>query len=70
MLVLSRKHGEVIKIGDDIEIAIVRIGPEAVRVGITAPKTLNIVRSELVKARNEQHDRPAARREQVGRDVD
>lgn len=53
MLVLSRKHREVIKIGDDIEVTIVRIGPDAVRVGITAPKTVNIVRSELVKARNE-----------------
>jgi len=70
MLVLSRKHGEVIKVGDDIEITIVRIGPDAVRVGITAPMALNIVRSELVKARNEQLDRPAARRKQNGMDGD
>lgn len=70
MLILSRRHGEVIRIGDDIEVTIVRIGPVAVRVGIKAPKSINIVRSELVKARNEQLDRPAARRDMVGRDGD
>ena len=47
MLVLSRKPGERIHIGDDIVITIVRIGPNNVRVGIEAPKDLNIVREEL-----------------------
>lgn len=47
MLVLSRKPGERIHIGDDIVVTIVRIGPNNVRVGIEAPKTLNIVREEL-----------------------
>ena len=47
MLVLSRKPGERIHIGDDIVVTIVRIGPNNVRVGIEAPKDLNIVREEL-----------------------
>ena len=47
MLVLSRKPGERILIGDDIAITIVRIGPNNVRVGIEAPRELNIVREEL-----------------------
>ncbi|MEZ6122544.1 MAG: carbon storage regulator [Planctomycetaceae bacterium] len=47
MLVLSRKAGERILIGDDVAITIVRIGPNSVRVGIEAPKTMNIVREEL-----------------------
>ena len=47
MLVLSRKAGERILIGDDIAITIVRIGPNSVRVGIEAPKSMNIVRQEL-----------------------
>jgi len=49
MLVLSRKTSERILIGDEISITIVRIGPNSVRVGIEAPKTMNIVREELKK---------------------
>lgn len=47
MLVLSRKAGERILIGDEIKITIVRIGPNTVRLGIDAPGHLNIVREEL-----------------------
>jgi len=47
MLVLSRKPGEKILIGEDVTVTIVRIGPNAVRVGIEAPRTMNIVREEL-----------------------
>lgn len=48
MLVLSRKPGEKIRIGDNITITIVRIGPNTVRLGIDAPRDMNIVRDELV----------------------
>lgn len=47
MLVLSRKPGERILIGDDISVTVVRIGPNTVRLGIDAPKDKNIVREEL-----------------------
>jgi carbon storage regulator len=47
MLVLSRKPGEKVLIGDHISITIVRIGPNTVRLGIEAPKNMNIVREEL-----------------------
>lgn len=47
MLVLSRKSGERILIGDDVAITIVRIGPNTVRLGIDAPRDMNIVREEL-----------------------
>ena len=47
MLVLSRKAGERILIGDDVAVTIVRIGPNSVRVGIEAPRSTNIVREEL-----------------------
>ena len=48
MLVLSRKPGERIMIGDEVTVTIVRIGPNNVRIGIEAPRTMNIVRGELV----------------------
>jgi carbon storage regulator len=47
MLVLSRKTGEKIRIGDNVVVTIVRIGPNNVRLGIDAPRDLNIVREEL-----------------------
>ncbi len=47
MLVLSRKPSERIMIGDEIAITVVRIGPNAVRLGIEAPRDMNIVREEL-----------------------
>lgn len=47
MLVLSRKPGEKILVGDNVTITIVRIGPNTVRLGIEAPRDMNIVREEL-----------------------
>lgn len=48
MLVLSRKPGERLYVGNDIVITVVRLGPNAVRLGIDAPDDLNIVREELL----------------------
>lgn len=47
MLVLSRKVGERILLGEDIVVSVVRIGPNTVKIGIDAPKDMNIVREEL-----------------------
>lgn len=47
MLVLSRKPGEKILIGENVTVTIVRIGPNTVRIGIEAPRDMNIVREEL-----------------------
>lgn len=52
MLVLSRKPGERILIGENIAVTIVRIGPNTVRLGIDAPRELNIVREELCQSEN------------------
>lgn len=48
MLVLTRKLGEKILIGDDIAITVVDIGKSRVKVGIEAPWGHRILRSELV----------------------
>lgn len=47
MLVLSRKLGEKIVIGDNIEITVVDIDRGKIRLGIEAPKDVPIFRSEL-----------------------
>lgn len=48
MLVLTRKINETIKIGDDIEIRIIEVKGDAVRIGIEAPKSVDIYRGELL----------------------
>ena len=53
MLVLSRKKDERIQIGDEVEIKIVRIDRNTVRVGITAPDTVRVTRTELMPAERE-----------------
>ena len=45
MLVLSRKSGEVIKIGQDVEVVAVQAGK--VRLGVTAPPSVPVDRSEV-----------------------
>ncbi|HZN34804.1 MAG TPA: carbon storage regulator [Pirellulaceae bacterium] len=49
MLVLSRKVGERVLIGDRIAITIVRINGNAVRLGIEAPADMVVVRQELAE---------------------
>lgn len=48
MLVLTRKLGQSIHIGEGIVLEIVRVGPQTVRIGITAPSDVRIVRGELL----------------------
>jgi len=50
MLILGRKQGEEIKISEDIVITILSVTEAGnVRLGITAPKDVTVVRSELVE---------------------
>lgn len=49
MLVLARKKDESILIGDDIEIVIVEVSEDKVKLGIRAPKTMKVFRKELLQ---------------------
>jgi carbon storage regulator len=48
VLVLSRRVSERIKIGNNITIQVVEITPGYVRIGISAPKEVKILREELI----------------------
>ena len=50
MLVLSRQRDESIMIGDDVEIIIVDVRGDKVRLGITAPKSMPVHRREIYDA--------------------
>ena len=52
MLVLTRKKKQSVILGDDIEIQVLEINGEQVRIGITAPAALRILRKEIY---NEVH---------------
>ncbi|MCF6310564.1 MAG: carbon storage regulator CsrA [Sulfurimonas sp.] len=49
MLVLARKTDESIVLGDDITVRIISIDKGVVKIGIDAPKSVSIVRSELLE---------------------
>lgn len=50
MLILARKTGESLLIGDNIEITITEVSGDKVKIGITAPKEITILRKELCQA--------------------
>jgi carbon storage regulator len=50
MLVLSRQKDESIIIGDDVEVVIVDVRGDKVRLGITAPKNVSVHRREVYEA--------------------
>ncbi|HJN66011.1 MAG: carbon storage regulator [Pirellulales bacterium] len=58
MLVLSRKVGEKILIGDTISVTVVRVGQGGVRIGIEAPEDLEVVREELKTGKRKATDSP------------
>lgn len=63
MLVLSRKVGEVICIGDSIRVTVVEIGQGRVRLGIVAPRTVSVDRLEVRERSEREQKEPHARGE-------
>jgi carbon storage regulator len=53
MLVMSRRQGDTILIGDDVEIVIAHIGRSRVKVGIRAPRNVPVIARELKLVREE-----------------
>ncbi|MGC8971100.1 MAG: carbon storage regulator CsrA [bacterium] len=47
MLVLTRKRGQSILVGDDVEITVLEIDRDHVKLGISAPKAIKVYRREL-----------------------
>lgn len=56
MLILGRRIGESIIIGDDIVVTVLGISPNAVRIGVEAPKHLLVDREEVRQRRLEDQD--------------
>ena len=48
MLVLTRKRSEMIQIGDDVVVKVIRTGRNSVKIGVEAPAHVRVLRAELV----------------------
>jgi carbon storage regulator len=59
MLVLTRRIGESILVGDEIEITLVRIEGDQVRIGISAPRHVQVYRKELLDEVQQENLRAA-----------
>ncbi len=60
MLVLTRKIDQSIKIGDDIEITVIEVRGDQVRLGVTAPRTVTVHRREVWEQVQEENKKAAA----------
>ncbi|NLJ15976.1 MAG: carbon storage regulator CsrA [Clostridiales bacterium] len=49
MLVITRKPNQGFKIGDNIEITVIEVSKDRVKLGISAPKDISVVRNELIE---------------------
>lgn len=59
MLVLTRKPGQQIMVGDDIVINVVEVSGDKVRIAIEAPRDIKIYRGEIYRAIQEENRKAA-----------
>ncbi|HEX3845838.1 MAG TPA: carbon storage regulator CsrA [Steroidobacteraceae bacterium] len=58
MLILTRRTGESLHIGDDVEVTVMAVNGSQVRIGIKAPRHVTVDREEI--AQRKQREREAA----------
>jgi carbon storage regulator len=58
MLILTRRAGEALRIGDDIEVMVMAVNGSQVRIGISAPRDVAVDREEI--AERKRRDREGA----------
>ena len=66
MLVLTRKSNQSIMIGDEIEISVLSVVGDKVRLGITAPRTVPVYRREVYVAIQRERDGDEVSAEEPG----
>jgi carbon storage regulator len=67
VLVFTRKRDQAIMIGDGIEVRVLRVGRDGVRLGVTAPATVAVHRQEVYDQIRAANVAAAANRDVLGR---
>lgn len=65
MLVLSRRAGESVVLGEDITVTVLEVRGDVVRIGIDAPRSLKVHRAELLAQLEESNRQSASPSEDV-----
>jgi carbon storage regulator len=58
MLVLTRKLGEIIRVGDAVTVRVLEVRGNQVRLGVDAPADIRIYREEVYRAIQKEHETP------------
>ena len=79
MLILTRRAGEALRIGDDIEVTVMAVNGSQVRIGINAPRDIAVDREEIAERKRRDREalanareprRTSRRRPRPGRDAE
>jgi carbon storage regulator len=60
LLIITRRPGEKIMLGDDIVVEVIEVSGSSVRVGIAAPKSVPVYREEIWRAVKDENEAAAA----------
>jgi carbon storage regulator len=58
MLILTRRAGESLRIGDDVEVTVMAVNGSQVRIGIKAPINISVDREEVAERKRGEKDHP------------
>jgi carbon storage regulator len=56
MLILTRRAGESLRIGDDVEVTVMAVNGSQVRIGIKAPRSVAVDREEIAERKQRERD--------------
>jgi carbon storage regulator len=62
MLILTRRAGEALRIGDEIEVTVMAVNGSQVRIGINAPRNIAVDREEIAERKRRDRETLAAAR--------
>ena len=60
MLILTRRVGEKVMIGDDVSVTVLRVKGNQVRLGVDAPKSVSVQREEIFNRMKSEGEEPGA----------
>ena len=66
MLILTRRAGEALRIGDDIEVTVMAVNGSQVRIGINAPRDVAVDREEIAERKRRDREALGAARGNAG----